>query len=97
MPCPFLGLDRKLKAGRQNDAIDPQETLRAIMVGVGWAKAAPEFRLASPHIEAPAHARQQLSDRSIATALRKRLDQAHCPAHRASAQRDEGGNARVQG
>ena len=33
----------------------------------------------------------------IATALRKRLDQAHCPAHRASAQRDEGGNARTQG
>jgi hypothetical protein len=22
-PCPFQGADRKLKAGRQNDAIDP--------------------------------------------------------------------------
>src|SRR5215510_2330539 len=32
------GVDRKLKAGRQNDAIDPQETLRAITVGVGWAR-----------------------------------------------------------
>src|SRR6516225_2324458 len=38
------GVDRKLKAGRQNDAIDPQETLRAITVGVRVGKAAEAFR-----------------------------------------------------
>src|SRR6266702_6609807 len=29
MPCPLLGADRKLKAGRQNDAFDPNRAFLA--------------------------------------------------------------------